>query len=261
MKERYYQITSLEKGIKILEFLSEQGPLTVSEVGVLLSIHRSASHRFLATLRDLGYVEKNDDNRYQLTTRILRMGERVVRRFEIKKDARKYMQILSKVFNETVNLGCLDDGEVLHLDKIDSPEILRIDSTLWSKAPAYCTGLGKAILSHLTEPELNDYLSRTKLIPHGPKTILLKKKLREELQKTFTRGYAIDDEELALGLRCVGAPVFDHTGRVKYALSISCPIMRLPLEKIEKVQLKLTEVCRQLSANLGYHNIVERQSH
>lgn len=235
-----------------MELLAEQKALTVSEVGVHLSMQRSAAHRFLATLRDLGYVKKNEDNRYQLTFRILEIGEKVARRFEIKQVARKYMLELSKLSKETVNLGCLDGREILHLDKIDSSEILRIDSPLWSKAPAYCTALGKSILAYLPKSELSEYLSRARLAPHGPHTILSKKKLREELQKTRERGYAVDDEELAPGLRCVGAPVFDHTGRVKYAVSISCPSMRLPMDKVESMQLKIREACGRMSEQLGY---------
>jgi len=252
MTRKYYQITSLERGIKVLELLAEQKALTVSEVGVRLSMQRSAAHRFLATLRDLGYVEKNEDNRYQLTSRILEMGEKVAMRFEIKQVAHKYMLELSKLFKETVNLGCLDGREILHLDKIDSSEILRIDSPLWSKAPAYCTALGKTILAHLPKSELNEYLSQTRLVPHGPNTILSKKVLRQELQKTRDLGYAVDDEELAPGLRCVGVSVFDHTGRVKYAMSISCPTMRLSMDGVESMQLKLRDVCRRLSEQLGY---------
>jgi len=252
MVRRYYQITSLERGIKVLELLAEEKALTVSEVGAHLSMQRSAAHRFLATLRDLGYVAKNEDNRYQLTFRILEMGEKVTRRFEIKQVAHKYMLELSKLFKETVNLGCLDGREILHLDKIDSSEILRIDSPLWSKAPAYCTALGKAILAQISQSELNDYLSHTRLIQRGPNTILSRKKLREELYKTRDQGYAVDDEELAHGLRCVAAPVFDHTGRVKYAISISCPTMRMPMDAVDNVQLKIREVCQQLSSRLGY---------
>ncbi|MEN8244238.1 MAG: IclR family transcriptional regulator [Thermodesulfobacteriota bacterium] len=242
----------MERGIKVLELLAEQKALTVSEVGAHLSMQRSAAHRFLATLRDLGYVEKNEDNRYQLTFRILEMGEKVSRRFEIKQEAHKYMLELSKLFKETVNLGYLDGKEILHLDKIDSSEILRIDAPLWSKAPAYCTALGKAILAHLPKSELNDYLSQTRLTPRGPNTIVSKKKLREELQKTREGGYAVDDEELAQGLRCVAAPVFDHTGRAKYAVSISCPTMRLSMDGIESMQIKIRGTCRQLSVRLGY---------
>lgn len=251
-KKKYYQISSLEKGIKILELLASQNALSVSQTAVHLGINRAAAHRFLLTLRDLGYVEKNEDNRYQLTFRLLEMGTKIANRFEIRREARRFMQELSKAFKETVNLGFYDGKEILHLEKIDSSEILRIDAPLWSKTPAYCTALGKAILAHLSEDELNEYLSCTRLVPHGPNTIVSKKKFREELKKTLALGYAVDDEELAPGLRCVAAPVFDHNGQVRYALSISSPSVRLTLDTVKHVQLKVKDVCRQLSERLGY---------
>ena len=192
-KKKYYQITSLEKGVKVLELLSEQRELTVSEVAVRLGINRAAAHRFLATLRDLGYVEKNEGKRYQLTFRMLEMGMRVTDRFEIRQEARRFMQELSNSFNETVNLGFWDGQEILHLDKIDSSEVLRIDASLWSKAPAYCTALGKAVLAHLTKEEINTYLTHTRLVPHGPNTIVSKQKLREEFATTLERSYSVDN--------------------------------------------------------------------
>ncbi len=251
-KKRYYQVSSLEKGIKILELLVEKRALTVTQVAEHLDMNRAGSHRFLATLRDLGYVEKNEDKRYQPTFRIMEMGMKVADRFEIRQEARKFMQELSTAFKETVNLGFWDGKDILHLDKIDCLEILRIDASIGSKAPAYCTALGKAILAHLPQKELNAYLSRIRLVVHGPKTIVSKKRLREELEKTCQRGYAVDDEELTEGLRCVAAPVFDHTRRARYALSISSPAMRLPMDKIDNVQLEIKEACRQLSVRLGY---------
>jgi DNA-binding IclR family transcriptional regulator len=250
--EKYFFISSLAKGIKIMEVLSEHKALTVSEVAKQMDFNRAASHRFLATLRELGYVKKNEDNRYQLTYRILEMGMKVADQFEIIQEARKFMQQLSKGFNETVNLGYWDGKEILHLDKIDSSEILRIDAPVWSRTPAYCTALGKAILAHITKEELNDYLAHTQLASYGPNTIVSKKKLREELQKTRERGFAVDNEEMADGLRCVAAPVFDHTGRARYALSISSPATRLPMDGVENMQLKVRDICRQLSERLGY---------
>ena len=179
-KKKYYQISSLEKGIKVLELLADQEALTVTEVAGYLGSHRAASHRFLATLRDLGYVTKNEDNRYELTIRILEMGAKIAKRFEITREARPFMQELSKTFKETINLGFWDGKQILHLDKIDSLEILRMDAPMWSKTPAYCTALGKAILAHLPPDELNHYLSQTRFVAHGPNTILTKKKFREE---------------------------------------------------------------------------------
>jgi DNA-binding IclR family transcriptional regulator len=250
IKEKYYQIASLEKGIRVLELLGAQSELTVSSVAVQLGFNRAASHRFLATLRDLGYVEKNENNRYHLTFKILELGMKVANRFEIRTVARAYMQELSSAFNETVNLGYWKDQKILHLDKIDSPEILRIDTPLGSWAPAYCTALGKSILAYLPQDELETYLKSVRLVPHSPCTITSKKKLRQELIKILQQGYAVDDEELSPGLRCIAAPVFDHTGYVRYALSISAPTSRMTQETIEKVQQKIRDVSQRLSAKL-----------
>jgi DNA-binding IclR family transcriptional regulator len=254
-KKKYYQISSLEKGIKVLELLADHKALTVTEVGGGLETHRAAAHRFLATLRDLGYVEKNEDNKYELTFKMFEIGQQIAGRFEIRQIARRYMQELSKTFKETVNLGLWNGAEILHLDKIDSSEILRIDAPLGSKTPAYCTALGKAILANLTKEAINDYMKCIRLVPHGPNTILSKKKLRNELEKTRKRGYAVDNEELAQGLRCIAAPVFDHTGQAKYSMSISCPSTRLSLGDVDDVQPKIKDMCRQLSIRMGYRPI------
>lgn len=254
MKEKYYQIGSLEKGVRVIELLAEKKALTVSEVAVRLGFNRATSHRFLATLKDLGWVEKDEESRYRLTFRIFDVGMKVAGRSEIRSEARRYMEELSETFRETVNLGVWDGKDISHIDKIDSSEILRIDAPLGSKTPAYCTALGKAILAHLAQDELNAYLARIRLTPHGPNTIGTKKAFREELRKTSERGYAVDNEELAQGLRCVAAPVFDHSGKVRWAMSISAPAIRLDLETIEPVALKVQDACRRLSAGLGYRS-------
>jgi DNA-binding IclR family transcriptional regulator len=251
-KKKYYQINSLQKGIKILELLAEHKALTVTQVATQLGINRAGSHRFLATLRDLGYVEKDQDNRYQMTLRVLEIGMKVSQRFEIRQEARRFMQELAATFKETVNLGFWDGVDILHLDKIDSPEILRIDAPLWSKTPAYCTALGKAILAYLSADELNDYLKKVRFVAHGPHTILSKKLLQEELKRTRERGYAIDDEELAGGLHCIAAPIFDHAAQSRYALSVSIPSLRLPEGGVETLQSKIKEICLRLSARLGF---------
>jgi len=256
-KKKYYQISSLEKGIRVLELLADRKALTVTEVAGGLETHRAAAHRFLATLRDLGYVEKNDEKKYELTFKMFEIGQQVAGRIEIRQAARRYMQEMSEAFKETVNLGFWNGADILHLDKIDSSEILRIDAAIGSRTPAYCTALGKAILSNLAEDALNDYMRRIRLVPHGPNTIVSKKALRKELKETRDRGYAVDDEELAPGLRCVAGPVFDHTGEAKYALSISCPSMRLTMADVDKVYPKIRDICRQLSLRMGYQPVMQ----
>ncbi len=237
--------------MRVLELLAKHDTLTVSQTATHLGSNRASAHRFLATLRDLGYVEKNEENCYRLTFRILELATTVVDRFDIRREARSYMQVLAKEFNETVNLGFWDGMEILHLDKIDSSEILRMDAPYWSKTPAYCTALGKAILANLPADELESYLDSVQFTPHGPNTILSTKDLRDELEKIAADGYAVDDEELTRDLRCVAAPIFDHTARVQYAMSISAPTIRMTMEKVELVQEHVKSVCQQLSKRLG----------
>lgn len=249
--EKYYYISSLAKGIRIMELLAEQKRLSVSEVAKALGYNRAGSHRFLATLRELGYVEKDTDDRYKLTFKLLEMGMKVVNRFEIRQIARPFMQELSLATRETVNLGHFDGTGILHIDKIDSLEILRMDSPIGSRAPAYCTALGKAALAALTSEEFDRFLARTTLKPHGPNTITSKKKFRQAIEEIRMRGFAVDNEELSPGLRCVAAPVFDHSGRADYAISVSGPAARMTPERIEDLQPLVQKICRQLSQKLG----------
>jgi DNA-binding IclR family transcriptional regulator len=249
--EKYFFISSLAKGMKVLELIIDNEELSVSAVAQHLGLNRAGSHRFLSTLKDLGYVEKSEQNQYRATFKILGLAMKVANRFEIRRLALPFMQELSSAFRETVNLGFWDGKGILHLDKVESREILRMDTPIGSHAPAYCTALGKAILAHLPVYDLNIYLSTIKLKPQGPNTIASKKLLREEIEKIRQTGYAVDDEELAPGLRCVAAPVFDHTGRANYAISVSGPSMRMTNERIETIRPRLRNVCAKLSEQLG----------
>lgn len=249
--EKYFFINSLAKGIHILEALSHHKALTVSEVAKRMHFNRAASHRFLATLRELGYVEKDENDRYHLTLKILEMGMKVSIHSEVNRIARLFMQELSVAFNETVNLGYFDGWDIFHLDKIDSKEILRMDTSLGSRAPAYCTALGKAILAFLPPNELSDYLHRTKLKPYTENTITGKKQLRKVLEAIRKNGFSRDNEELAHGLRCIAAPVFDHNARPSYAISVSGPSTRMTDDRFLLMEPKIINVCKRLSEKLG----------
>ncbi len=250
-KEKYYHIASLEKGMRVLELLADHQRMTVTEVARTLGLNRASSHRFLAHLADLGYVVKDQDNHYMLSLKLLELGQKAANRFEIRSVARSFMHELFMEFRETVNLGYFNGLDILHLDKIDSVEILRIDTPLGSRAPAYCTALGKAVLAQLSGPELDVYLDHVPLERQGPNTIVDRERLKEELADVGRHGYALDDEELSPGLRCIAAPVFDHTGRSFYAISVSGPTTRLTPRSIDGIQIKVREVCAGLSAKLG----------
>jgi DNA-binding IclR family transcriptional regulator len=255
--DKYFFISTLAKGLRVMELLAEKEELTVTAVARHLGYNRAGSHRFLATLRELGYVDKGADDRYFLTFKLLELGMKAVNRFEIRRVARSYMHELSLAFKETVNLGYFNGKNILHLDKIDSTEILRMDTPIGSQAPAYCTALGKAILAYQSHGDLSAYLNRVKLKTHGPNTLTSKRQLRRNLDEIRARGFAVDNEEMAAGLRCVAAPVFDHTGSAFYAISLSGPSLRLTHARIEQIHPLLQDVCNRLSRKLGNRNAPE----
>ena len=249
--EKYYFIGSLAKGIRILELLVAQGEMTVTQVARHFGFNRVSCHRFLATLKSLGYVEKDENNRYRPTFKMLELGMKVSGQFEIRQAARPFMSELSEASKETVNLGVLDGVDVLHIDKIDSLEILRMDSPIGSRAPVYCTALGKAILAYLPKDEFEKLLAKIKLKPSGPNTITTRKQFRSELEGIRACGYAVDNQELTRGLRCVAAPIFDHTGRPRYAISVSGPAERMTIARTEILQVQVRDVCKKISRRMG----------
>ncbi len=250
-EKKYYRIASLEKGIKVLELLAQHGELSVSEAAKLMDTNRAGSHRFISTLKDLGYVEQNANSKYQPTLKIMRLATKVANQFEIRRVAKPYMHRLSMMFKETINLGFFKNQEIIHIDKIDSLEVLRMDSALGDKAPAYCTGLGKAILAFLPEHELEHYLEHTEFKQLVPNTITDKDEFRSELERVRLNGYAIDDEEMTIGLSCIAVPIFDHNSYPAYAISVSGPSMRLNHRTLEEIKKTILNASSELSHLMG----------
>ncbi len=256
--DKYFFINSLAKGMKVLELLSDNDTLSVTQVARLMDINRAGSHRFLSTLRELGYVDKDEDSKYHLTSRIIILGMKLLDRFEIRKIAQSFMQELATTFNETINLGLFDGKGVLTIDKIDSTEILRMDAGEGGEEPAYCTSMGKAILAYLSDNELEKYFEKSELKAFTINTLTSKDDIKKEILSIKEKGYAIDDEELSMGLRCIGAPIFSHDGKVRYAMSISGPTIRLGSKRIDEMKTKLRTITERLSEKLGSVRFAEK---
>ena len=248
--KKYYQISSLEKGLKALEAIVENGELTITRAAALLKLNRASAHRFITTLRDLGYVRKNQHNHYEATFKLLELGMRQADKFEIRRMAKPHMRDMAASFDETVNLGLLDQGQVVYLDKVESREILRMDSGVGTTCRPQATALGKAMLAFLPDDELEEHFRAAEWVALTPNTIVSPDQLRQELAKIRRQGYAVDNEELAQGLYCLAAPIFDFNGYPPYALSVSGPVGRLkPMKDLPGC---LMETTTRLSAQLGF---------
>jgi DNA-binding IclR family transcriptional regulator len=231
MKNRpYYHINSLEKATRIIDILSATGELSVSEIARKLNMHRSATHRFLATLRNLGYLEQSDDARYRLSFKFFELGMVVANRLEIRKIVHPFLIDLRARHEETVSLAILDGLDII---------------------PSYYSALGKVMLANLAESEVRKLFRGVKLKPRTPKTITNLPRLIESLREIRKNGYYINDEEYELGIRGIAVPIFNYTHDCVAAIGFAGPTLRITDKEIEEMKSDLIAVGETISMRLG----------
>ncbi len=160
-----------------------------------------------------------------------------------------YIQKLVDEIQETVHLGILDQGEVLYIDKRESPQSLRIVSQIGTRLPAHCTGLGKVQLAFVPTAELKRVVETKGLVNYTKNTITDFEALQEEMAKIREQGYAVDDGEIMENLKCLAAPIRDHSGKVIAGISISGPTERMSDDSYVGC---ITSTAMEISRRLGY---------
>jgi DNA-binding IclR family transcriptional regulator len=246
-------LKTLRKSIRVLECFSIQEPrLSLSEIARRVGLPPSTTHRIVATLREEGMLEQGGaGDQYRLGLKMFEMGSVVLATMELHREAQPIIEELARETGETVHLGVFNGTEVVSIEKMDSPHGLTTVVTIGKGAPAYCTGVGKALLAHQPEAVV-DQICKMGLPRHTPQTITDSASLREELGRVRSLGYAVDDMELHPDVRCVAAPVRDHTGSVVASLSVSGPASRISKDAFPSLSEKVREAAAKLSARLGH---------
>ncbi len=245
----YYKISTLEKGLKVIEVLAENRTLSVTQMAKLLGQNRSASHRFLATLEELGYVIKDSQSRYRLSLKLFEIANKIDDVDEIRSIVRPYMRELSNLHGETVNLGKLEGNDVVIIDVVLGTEVIKYDSSIGERSPAHTLAMGKAILAFRSEQEQDDYTASASFIPRTINTITSKTIFSRELSRIKRQGYALDEEEWTLGLKCISLPILNNPFP-SYAISVSGPTQRMIPEKIKYILSDLTRISKALANQL-----------
>jgi DNA-binding IclR family transcriptional regulator len=228
----------------------------LAELCTALKLHKSTVHRLMMVLEQHRLVVKNPETgRYRLGLKLFELGSKAIEGLDLRGRARPYLDRLQEKFGETVFFCILDEGQVFYVEKVESKASVRTACTVGSRAPAYCTAVGKAMLAELPEPEVTAIVRRWGLKPVTAKTITSATALKTELKAVRARGYAIDDEEKEEGLRCVGTAVRSHSGMPVAAMSISGPAFRMTRERVPEVGRALTQAASELSAELGYQAV------
>jgi DNA-binding IclR family transcriptional regulator len=249
-----YQVQVLDRALSILEILSSDGAeFAPAEVSEQLGLHKSTTHRLLAVLERHRLVWRNPQTgKYRLGLKLFELGSKAVAQLDLRERVRPYLERLVLKTGETAHLCILNDGEMLSLANVESPRTLRTPSTVGRRTPLHCTSVGKALLAFLPEGEAESLIKERELRAYTGKTITKLARLKSEWRLVRERGYAVDDEEIEDGMRCIGAPVRDYSGRVIAAISIAGAAFRLTDERIALVAREVVEAATQFSAELGY---------
>ncbi len=251
-REDEKQMSAVMRTISILEALSVVDGINLENLSKTTELPKATLLRFLSTLISLGYAYRDGADMYHLTLKMFSVGSRSLNHIDLINTAKPFAKQLCQDLGETVHMGILEDSYAVYVLKEESSYTLRMYSRVGKVIPLYCTAIGKIFLSEMSEDELEEYFRTNPLKPFTPKSIRTHHALREELERTRQRGWAIDDEEHEENVFCIGAPVRDYTGKTIAAMSVSWPVFRFNSETFQETADKIKAVAAELSKVLGY---------
>ena len=249
------RLSSVANACRVLRaFSAEEYELGISELAKRLTLAKSTVHRLALTLIHAGLLEQNPDNgKYRLGLTVFELGSLVRRQMDIANQAKPFLKMLMEKTGETVHLAILDQHSVVYINKIESRQAVRMSSNVGSRNPLYCTGIGKALLAFQPAEKIEEIIAAG-LTARTPKTLVDPDALRRELAAIRARGYAIDDEEIEIGLRCLGVPIRDYTGAVIASLSVAGPAQRMTMKALHLFAPDVIQTGRAISQRLGHVN-------
>jgi DNA-binding IclR family transcriptional regulator len=247
-----YQLHGLERAVSVLDALSESdGPLSLAELCKRMKLHKSTGHRSLMVLERSALIERTPENRFRLGLKLYELGNRAVEQIDLRARVHPFFRRLAMKVGETVHLSVLQKTSVVYLDKVEPNRRVCISSKTGTSNPVYCTSMGKAMLAFQPEEIIEQIIAKIRFVPYTHKTLCSREKLLKSLGKVRQRGYAIDDEEIELGVRCVGAPIFNESQWAIAAVSVSGPTSRITAQNVPEIAEHLLRCCRDISASLG----------
>lgn len=245
---RDYSIRAVERVCDILDLLQcSADRVSLPDVAKATGLPKSSAFRYLTTLEARRYVDREPDSGdYRLGLAFLplqgRQHDLLARR------ARPHLEHLSAQFEETVNVGLLDGTRVLYVDILESPKAVRLAARPGDRELVHCTALGKAIAAWLPAERLQSILDAEGMPARTERTVTDPEALAAQLVEVREKGYAVDDRENELDGRCVAVPLGPW---VPAALSLSAPVSRLPLQRLEEACAALTEAATKLAGDIG----------
>lgn len=247
-------VQSVDRTLTILEVLSDYSDgLGITDISERVNLHKSTVYRLLSTISYKGYVVQDEEtSKYKITFKLFELGSKKVEKLDLLNCSKPYTKALMESVNEVVHLVIREDTEIVYIDKVEANNTISMASRVGKRNPMYCTATGKGMLAFMPEEEVLKVWNSSKIIKLTKNTntdfILFKK----ELQTINKTGYAIDNEENEIGVRCVSAPIFNINGEIAGAVSISGPVHRITEDKIDFISKEVLKYASLISEELGY---------
>jgi DNA-binding IclR family transcriptional regulator len=248
-----YTVDAAAKALELLSVFSFREPrLSLADLASRTGIPRATAFRLLSTLEQSGFLDKVH-GAYQLGIKCFVLGNIVAGGLDLRETARPHLAALREATRETTQIAILDHWQVVYLERMLSPmSVGYMRSRAGAILPAYCTGLGKALLAFLPEAEVQAWAATQKFAALTPRTITSAKRLLKELALVRARGYGLDEEEREKGVSCIAAPICNHTGDVVAAISVAGPTERMPRELVgSEMAAAVVAAARAISVDLG----------
>jgi len=246
-----YLLGSLHKGLEVIDCFTRQKSWSLAELAAELGQPKPTIFRILHTIEAFGYLQKDPETgRYSLGMRMHTLGSAAVRHEQLRWQALPPLQDLARDTGETVHVGILYDGEAICVQAVDGTRLVRMHAFVGKRTPAHAGALGKVLLAQLPDAEV-DALAARGLASFTAHTITDPAALRAALHQVRAQGYALDDEEMEPGLRCLGAAITDHTGRPCAAVAVSVPAMRMDAARIAALVPQVKATAGRISRMLG----------
>lgn len=252
---RSERVNALARGLSVLECFGLNGAreLALTEIARRTALSKTTAFRLVRTLIYLGYMRQDKESeKYFLAARVLNLGYSVLQGMELRDLALPYLKELSRQCGETVNMAVLDGNELVYVERLKTQQIININLHIGSRLPLYNTSMGRALIAYKPEEWLREYVAQ---LPREAQEYVGKKgkRLFDVLHQVRERKFAINDEDLASGLRSAGTQIRNQKGEIVAAINIAVPSARVSLKEMEnKYAPLLLDTARLISSTLGY---------
>jgi len=247
------RVQSLERAFSILEAIAGSSQLmSLADLSRSTGLHTSTTFHLIKTLIVLGYVVQDEAKRYRIGPRLFMQAAGAFNEVELVNLATPHLQRLAEETGETTHLAVRADSGIAVIAKVDARSSIRSSERVGIVRPAYCTAIGKVLLSALSKQDLDAYLRRGPFEAYTPKTVTSPAALREEIKRVAAAGLAYDDAEFNHELRCIAAPVRNFTQQTIAAFGISGPVWRVTQKDMQRLGARVAAIANDLSRDLGF---------